>query len=89
LSAKEGIGMTRNLAILFLALSVSGMTLPVFGEEGSTQPAQAVRTEHLSFAPGGTIGLNNSFGSLTLEGWDRSEVEITTIKSIDALKIGD
>jgi hypothetical protein len=75
--------MTRNVAAVFLGLSMLGTTLPVFGEEGNKQPARAVSTERVNFAPGGTIRLNDSFGYLMVEGWDRSEVEITAIKSIE------
>jgi hypothetical protein len=75
--------MTRNLAVVFFGLSVLGITLPLFGEEGTKQPARATSTEKVNFAPGGTIRLIDSFGYLTVEGWDRPEVEITATKSIE------
>ena len=75
--------MRRNLAAVFLGLSVIGMPRPLFGAEEDKQPARATITERVGFSPGGTIRLNQSFGDLTVEGWDRSEVEIKAIKSIE------
>jgi hypothetical protein len=43
--------------------------------------AQVTKTEHFDFPGGGVLHLVNSTGELTIEGWDRPEVEITTIKS--------
>jgi len=50
----------------------------------AAEPGQIVRvsqTQHFDFPSGGTIRLKNSTGVLTIEAWDRPEVEITTIKS--------
>lgn len=49
--------------------------------EQDRQKVQITTTEHLDFSPGGTLRLQNSMGELTVEGWDRPEVEITVIKS--------
>jgi hypothetical protein len=35
----------------------------------------------VNFASGGTIQVRHSFGNLTVEGWDRPEVEVTVVKS--------
>jgi hypothetical protein len=75
--------MRRNLAAVFLGLSVLSMPRPLFGAEEDKQPARATSTERVGFSPGGTIRLCQSFGDLTVEGWDRSEVEIKAIKSIE------
>lgn len=45
------------------------------------QSVQLTTTDHVEFAPGGTIRLNGSMGQLDVEGWDRPEVEITVAKS--------
>jgi hypothetical protein len=74
--------MRFKLAVVCLGLSVAGTAL-LFGEEGTKHPVEATSTERFSFAPGGVIRLTDSFGSLAVEGWDRAEVEITIIKSID------
>ena len=36
----------------------------------------------MTFASGGTIHINGSYGGLNVEGWDRPEVEVTVIKSL-------
>jgi hypothetical protein len=45
------------------------------------QPVQLTNTDHVEFAPGGTIRFTGSTGQLDVEGWDRPEVEITVAKS--------
>ena len=45
---------------------------------------QVEHTERADFPPGGMLSLKNSVGEVTVEGWDRPDVEITTIKSIYA-----
>jgi hypothetical protein len=47
------------------------------------RPQSVSNTESVSFAPGGTIRFDNSFGDLYLEGWDQPRVEMTLIKSFD------
>jgi hypothetical protein len=77
--------MTRKqLGILFV-VGAAGMTLPLFGEGGSKKMVQVTNTQQVPFQPGGTIHLNRSYGYLSVEGWDRPEVEITVIKSLDNL----
>lgn len=78
--------MNRRLAIMALALC-----LPLVAKV--PKPAlPIVTTEHLDFAPGGTIHVNGSQGGLNIEGWDRAEVEITVTRStyrLDTLKDRD
>src|SRR5271156_1605382 len=45
------------------------------------EKVQVSKTERMDFPSGGTLRLTNSIGVLTLEAWDRPDVEITTIKS--------
>jgi hypothetical protein len=70
--------MRGNLTILFLELGVLGMTLPLSAAE---QRVEVSKTERMSFAPGGIIRVNGSYGTLNVEGWDRPEVEIAVVKS--------
>ena len=73
--------MTRRLTTFFLALNAFGILLPVFGDETSRRPVEVVQTERVRFAPGGVIHVPHSFGSVTVEGWDRPAVEVTVVKS--------
>ena len=70
--------MTRLSAT---ALGILVTIAPLFGEGPAEQLAQVTTTQRFSFAPGGTIRVNNSHGDLYIEGWDLAQVEITVIKS--------
>jgi hypothetical protein len=78
--------MTRKLAAVLFGLSVMATAVPIFaaqgpGEQGPKQSFEVSSTERVNFLPGGSISLNNSYGYLTVEGWDSPEVEITVTKS--------
>jgi hypothetical protein len=68
--------MVRILALV--GLSVCCLLL---ADDKPPQKVQVSKTEHMDFPAGGVLRLNNSVGELTVEGWDRPEVEITTVKS--------
>src|SRR5258708_2905898 len=57
------------------------LILPVGLQAGSREKASISSTQTLSFDPEGVIQLEQSFGEVQIEGWDRNEVEITTIRS--------
>jgi hypothetical protein len=48
---------------------------------GMKQKARVVDTEQMVFSSGGTIELQDSFGQVSIEGWDRAEVELSVIKT--------
>jgi len=48
------------------------------------QKVQVSNTERVDFPSGGTLRLTKSIGVLTVEAWDRPDVEITTITSTKA-----
>jgi hypothetical protein len=66
--------MTRKPAVLLFAVSM-------LGASGPKQPFEVSTTEQVPFLPGGTIRLVNSYGHLTVEGWDEPKVEITVTKA--------
>jgi len=70
--------MRRIRAVLFFELGLTGMILPLLGAE---QRVEVIKTERVSFAPGGMIRVDGSYGNLNVEGWERPEVEITVVKS--------
>ena len=53
----------------------------------SSLNAQSTKTERFDFPAGGILRLENTTGELTVEGWDRQDVEITTIQSKDVVRI--
>ena len=73
--------MTRRLTTLFLILNVNSILSPLFADDASKRPVEVLHTERVTFAPGGTIQVLHSFGSLSVEGCDRPEVEVTVVKS--------
>ncbi|MGA2037822.1 MAG: hypothetical protein ABSH42_00990 [Bryobacteraceae bacterium] len=79
--------MRSELAMVF-GLSVLGAALPLLAAEapeakGPKQSFETIKTEHVNFLPGGTIRLVDSYGYLTVEGWDEPEVQVTVTKSTD------
>lgn len=72
--------MRRTLTVLF------GMSCLLLADDDLKQKVRVVHTERADFPSGGLLRFKNSAGELTVEGWDRPDVEITTIKSTkDAL----
>lgn len=78
--------MTCELVAEFLRLGVIAIAVPALGanaaDESARQPRQVMNTQHIDFAPGGTIHIDGSYGILRVEGWDRPEVAITMTKSL-------
>jgi hypothetical protein len=64
-----------------VVLSVVAIALPLFGAD-TLKRAQVTNTERVDFASGGTIRVDGSYGSLSVEGWDQPEVEIIVTKSL-------
>jgi hypothetical protein len=86
-SSHRIINMTNKLMMVSV-VSLLGTTSALLGAEGqqATGPKQSFEvtsTERANFLPGGTIRLENSYGHLTIEGWDEPEVEVTVTKSTD------
>jgi hypothetical protein len=78
--------MTDHLAAIVFGLSMIGTTSSLRGadaptETGPKQSFQETKTEGMNFQPGGVIRIDNSYGYLTVEGWDEPRVEITVTKT--------
>jgi hypothetical protein len=74
--------MTSKRLLALLPLYLLGTTLPLWSADGTREPSPVTTTERVSFAPGGTIRIQGTYGYLNVEGWDRPEVEVTVIKSL-------
>lgn len=68
--------MIRTLALIGL-----GVSSLLIADDVTPQKVQVSKTDHMDFPASGVLRVNNSAGELTVEGWDRPEVEITTVKS--------
>ncbi|MGA3026308.1 MAG: hypothetical protein ABSF98_16210 [Bryobacteraceae bacterium] len=79
--------MIRKLAVAFFGLGALGLMPLVRGDEAARQPGEVSHTERVSFAPGGTVRFNHSFGDLYVEGWDRPEVEMTLIRLLPKVDV--
>jgi hypothetical protein len=64
--------MRMWLVIAFLTACLSAVA-----DEPQPKP-EASKTQRLDFPSGGTLRLEQSLGTLTIEGWDRTDMEITT-----------
>ena len=62
-------------------LGMSGLLL---ADIVSHQKLEVSHTEKADFPSGGTLHVKHSTGDLTIEGWDRPDVEITTIQTTKA-----
>src|SRR5580693_5298841 len=63
-------------------LMILGFCVLAAADTTTGSPVSATTTEHVMFAPGGTIRLDDASGYVTVEGWDKNEVEITVVKSV-------
>lgn len=58
-----------------------GATYLLMADDAPIEQVQMTHTDRVDFPSGGVLHLKKSTGDLTVEGWDRPDVEITTIKS--------
>jgi hypothetical protein len=68
-----------TMRIVALIVFGAGCLLAAAGEPG--QKAQVTQTERIDFSDGGPLRLASSIGVLTVEAWDRPDLDITTDKS--------
>jgi hypothetical protein len=67
----------------FKRLGIAALVLPLLDTAAIRQPVDASTVQHVDFAAGGTVRLLDSFGYLTVEAWDKPEVEVTLTKTRD------
>jgi hypothetical protein len=70
--------MKRLLLVCLVSLAIG---FEAIGEGPAEQAAQLTTTQRVGFAAGGVIRCINSYGDLTIEGWDLPQVEVTVTKS--------
>ena len=68
--------MRRILAVIGF-----GTSCLLLAADEPKQKVQVSNIERMDFPSNGTLRLTNSIGVLTVEGWDRPDVEITTTKA--------
>jgi hypothetical protein len=75
------------MTIRTLAVLGFGTGCLLLAADEPKQKVQVTKTERMDFPSGGTLRLTKSTGVLTVEAWDRPDVEITTIKSSDNVRV--
>jgi hypothetical protein len=74
----------RTSAAIFFGTSCLLFAAEAPQQDELTHKVQVSETKRVAFPSGGTLRFRNSVGVLTVEAWDRPDVEITTIKSTKA-----
>ena len=59
--------------------------LPLLADDRSKETLGSTHTERFEVAEAGTIRIENSFGEVDIDGWDRPEVEVTVVRSSEQL----
>ncbi len=76
-------------SLVRLALIGIGVSSALVADDAPVEQVQATHTERMDFPPGGLLRMIKSTGDLTIEGWDRPDMEITTVKSTKSYHSGD
>lgn len=74
--------------VMLIAAGIAASCL-FAASDAPVEQVQATHTERMGFPSGGTLRMLKSTGDLTISGWDRSDMEITTIKSTKSYHPGD
>jgi hypothetical protein len=77
--------MTGKRWAVGFAVAAVGIAAPLYGEAGNKKLIGITTTQQVPFQAGGVIHLNRSYGQLSVEGWDRPEVEITVTRTPNQL----
>ena len=70
--------MSKRIVLCLLVLA--GVRHPLYADD-ELQKVEERSTATVEFPSGGLLRLKNSTGELIIQGWDKPDVEITTIKS--------
>lgn len=71
----------RGLGPVLAALSVISLPAEDLREAEKRQKAEITTREIFAFPSGGTLVVNQSFGEVYVEGWDQTDIELTTVRS--------
>ena len=73
--------MRKKLTIVILALAARGAAPLLAAADVVGKPVEITATDRMDFAPGGTLHIKGSYGVLSIEGWDKPEIEVTVTRS--------
>ena len=69
---------TRNAMIVALLAAAAVPTLAADAE--TRRPVELTTTQRVALAPGGTVRIDETWGELSIEGWDEPAVEVVTTR---------
>lgn len=72
----------RKIKIVVLGMVACVLLIQQLFAQRVTPLIQQTKTEQVQLMPGAMIRLDDSYGELTIEGWNRPELEITVIKTL-------
>jgi hypothetical protein len=72
--------------LIAVGMAASGL---LAASDAPLEQVQATHTERMDFPSGGTLKMLKSTGDLTIEGWDRADMEVTTVQSTKSYHPGD
>jgi len=75
---------SKRFGAVWLAGAVA-MAAPLFGEVGNKKLIGITSTRQAPFQSGGTIRIDHSYGELSVESWEQPTVELTVVKTPNAL----
>jgi len=81
----EGCAVTFKLTVVLFGFGIFAAAVNASAADANKGPVEATATQSVDLAPGGTVSLDDSFGYVTVEGWDRPQVELTVTKSREGL----
>ena len=70
---------TTASAAAWLAVAAS-MGTPAMAADEPAEPLAVTSTQRVALAPGGTVHIDETWGELSIEGWDQSAVEVVTTR---------
>jgi hypothetical protein len=68
-----------------LLASALVLVLPLLADDRSKEALSSTHTERFNVSAAGAIRLENSFGEVDIDGWDRPEIEVTVVRSTERL----
>lgn len=69
-------------SIVVITLSLATLAPRLLAQPGTHQRIEPPHTQHVTFAPGGVVRIEEPHGDVYVEGWDQAEVEVTVVKSM-------
>jgi hypothetical protein len=64
-------------------LLITFLSLPLLADDRAKEILSASHTDRFTATGAGTIRVENSFGEVDIDGWDRPDVEVTVVRSTE------